>query len=132
VPLFDFGEVRVREAEAIYMQAVNRLMASAVKVRSQAREAYQAYRSAYDLAEHYRRDVLRCARSSPMKCCCVYNAMQVDVFALLGAPAHRVEDRSDRRGSADADLRGHCRRLRRHGSGPRTPALAAASAAGHE
>ena len=46
VPLFDFGEVRVREAEATYMQAVNRLMANAVKVRSQAREAYQAYRSA--------------------------------------------------------------------------------------
>src|SRR5262245_50257219 len=28
IPIFDFGEVRVRQAEATYMQAVNRLLES--------------------------------------------------------------------------------------------------------
>jgi outer membrane protein TolC len=53
IPLFDFGEVRVREAEATYMQGVNRLLELAVNVRSQARDAYRTYRSAYDIAAHY-------------------------------------------------------------------------------
>src|SRR5262249_31678532 len=39
VPLFDFGEVRVRQAEETYLQAVNRLTARAIAVRSEAREA---------------------------------------------------------------------------------------------
>ena len=33
IPLFDFGEVRVRQAEETYLQAVNRLTAKAVNVR---------------------------------------------------------------------------------------------------
>src|SRR5437899_2311354 len=36
IPLFDFGEVRVRQAEATYMQSVNRLLELAVNVRVQA------------------------------------------------------------------------------------------------
>jgi outer membrane protein TolC len=45
IPLFDFGEARLREAEQAYMQALNRLAAKAVDVRSEARAAYQAYRA---------------------------------------------------------------------------------------
>jgi outer membrane protein TolC len=58
IPIFDFGEVRLRQVGETYMQAVNRLTEKAVDVRSQAREAYQAYRSTYDIADHYRREVL--------------------------------------------------------------------------
>src|SRR6516225_1646646 len=58
IPIFDFGEVRVRQAEATYMQAVNRLLALAVNARSEARDAYRAYRSTYDIAGHYQREVL--------------------------------------------------------------------------
>jgi outer membrane protein TolC len=56
IPIFDFGEVRVRQAEAVYMQAVNRLLELAVNVRSQARDAYRVYRSAYDIAGHYQHE----------------------------------------------------------------------------
>src|SRR5262249_31341412 len=58
IPIFDFGEVRVRQAEATYMQAVNRLLERAVNARSEARDAYRSYRSAYDIAGHYQREVL--------------------------------------------------------------------------
>ena len=83
IPLFDFGEVKVRQAEQSYMQAVNRLMAKAVNVRSEAREAYAGYRSAYDIARHYRRDVLPLRKLISDETLLRYNAMQIDVFSLL-------------------------------------------------
>jgi outer membrane protein TolC len=83
IPLFDFGEVRVREAEQEYMQALNRLAAKAIDVRSQARAAYQAYRSSYDIARHYRREVLPLRKIISDESLLFYNAMQVDVFSLL-------------------------------------------------
>jgi outer membrane protein TolC len=57
VPLFDFGETRVREAEQTYMQAVNRLAEKAVNARSEAREAYAAYRASHDIAGRYQRKI---------------------------------------------------------------------------
>src|SRR5262245_10045332 len=58
VPIFDFGEVRVRQAEQTYMQAVNRLVDRAVRVRSEARDAYRTYRSTYDIARHYQNEIV--------------------------------------------------------------------------
>jgi outer membrane protein TolC len=83
VPLFDFGEARVREAEQTYMQAVNRLAQKAVNVRSEAREAYRNYRSSYDIASHYQRDVLPLRKIISDEMMLQYGAMQVDVFTLL-------------------------------------------------
>jgi outer membrane protein TolC len=90
IPLFDFGEARVREAEQTYMQAVNRLAEMAVNARSQAREAYQAYRSSYDIAAHYRNEVspLRKIISEEMQL--RYNAMMIDVFGLLTEARERI------------------------------------------
>jgi outer membrane protein TolC len=90
IPLFDFGEVRVRRAEETYMQAVNRLTAKAVAVRSQAREAYQAYRSTYDIAQHYQREVLPLRKIISDETLLRYNAMQIDVFALLAEARQRI------------------------------------------
>src|SRR5262249_45969965 len=58
VPIFDFGEVRVRQAGETYMQAINRLSEKAVNVRSEAREAYAGYRATYDIGVRYRNEVL--------------------------------------------------------------------------
>jgi outer membrane protein TolC len=90
IPLFDFGEVKVRQAEATYMQAVNRLLAKAVNVRSEAREAYQAYRAAHDIARLYRRDVLPLRKIISDEMLLRYNAMQVDVFTLLTEARQRI------------------------------------------
>jgi outer membrane protein TolC len=83
VPLFDFGEARVREAEQTYMQAVNRLAQKAVNVRSEAREAYRNYRTSYDIASHYQREVLHHRKIISDEMMLRYGAMQVDVFTLL-------------------------------------------------
>jgi outer membrane protein TolC len=90
IPLFDFGEVRVREAEQTYLQAVNRLTAKAVNVRSEARDAYHNYRAAYDVAGHYRREVLPLRKIISDETLLRYNAMQIDVFALLAEARQRI------------------------------------------
>jgi outer membrane protein TolC len=90
IPMFDFGEVRLRQAEAAYMQAANRLFELAVNVRSQARDAYRAYRSAYDIADHYRREVLPLRKIISDETLLRYNAMLIDVFALLAEARQRI------------------------------------------
>jgi outer membrane protein TolC len=83
VPVFDFGEVGVREAAETYSYAVNRLTEKAVNVRSQARDAYRVYRSAYDIAIHYRDQVLPLRQIITDQTTLRYGAMQIEVFSLL-------------------------------------------------
>ena len=90
IPLFDAGEVRTREAEAKYMQGVNRLLELAVNVRSQARDAYRVYRSAYDIAGHYQREVLPLRKVISDETLLRYNAMLIDVFSLLAQARQRI------------------------------------------
>jgi outer membrane protein TolC len=90
IPLFDFGEVKVRQAEETYLQAVNRLTAQAVRVRSEAREAAQRYRATYDIAWHYRGEVLPLRKIISDETLLRYNAMQIDVFALLAEARQRI------------------------------------------
>jgi len=94
VPLFDFGETRLREAEQTYMQAVNRLAEKAINVRSEARDAYRSYRSTYDIAAHYQREVLPLRKIISDEMMLRYGAMQVDVFALLTEARQRIASRT--------------------------------------
>jgi outer membrane protein TolC len=90
VPIFDFGEVRVRQAGESYAQAVNRLTEKAVNVRSEARDAYRAYRSAYDIAIRYRDQALPLRQTITDEILLRYGAMQLDVFTLLTEARQRV------------------------------------------
>jgi outer membrane protein TolC len=90
IPIYDFGEARVRLAEETYMQAVNRLIERAVNVRSEAREAYQAYRGAYEIARHYEREVLPLRQIISDETMLNYNAMIRDLFALLAEARARI------------------------------------------
>jgi outer membrane protein TolC len=90
IPLFDFGEVRVRQAEQTYQQAVNRLAEKAVNVRSEARDAYRAYRSSYDIVGHYAREILPLRKIISDETLLRYNAMQIDVFDLLAEARQRI------------------------------------------
>jgi outer membrane protein TolC len=90
VPLFDFGQVRARKAEETYMQAVNRLAAKAVNVRSEARDAYRVYRASYDIAKHYQNEVSPLRKIISDETLLRYNAMQIDVFALLQEARQRI------------------------------------------
>jgi outer membrane protein TolC/predicted small secreted protein len=90
IPLFDFGEVRVRQASETYAQATNLLTEKAVNVRSEARDAYRTYRSAYDIARHYQREVLPIRKIISDETLLRYNAMMIDVFALLVEARQRL------------------------------------------
>jgi outer membrane protein TolC len=90
IPLFDFGQVGLRQAEERYLQAVNLLTEKAINVRSEARDAYRTARTAYDLARHYRNEVLPLRKIISEETLLRYNAMQIDVFALLAEARQRV------------------------------------------
>jgi outer membrane protein TolC len=83
LPLFDWGGARVARAEAVYMQALNRAAETAVNARSEVREAYGAYRSAWDIARHHRDEIVplrqRIAEENVLR----YNGMLIGVFELL-------------------------------------------------
>jgi outer membrane protein TolC len=90
IPIYDFGETRVRLAEETYMRSVNRLLERAVNARSEAREAYQAYRGTYDIAAHYDREVLPLRQIISDEALLNYNAMTRDLFALLADARARI------------------------------------------
>jgi outer membrane protein TolC len=81
--LFDFGSSRVARAEATYMQAVHRTAEVAVNARSEVRESYSAYRTAYDLAKHYRDEVVPLRKRISEENLLRYNGMLSSVFELL-------------------------------------------------
>jgi outer membrane protein TolC len=85
VPIYDFGRAKTREAEQRYLEAVNRLGANAMNARSEARQAYAAYKASYAVAAQYEREVLPLRRTISEQTLLHYNAMQVDAFALLEA-----------------------------------------------
>jgi outer membrane protein TolC len=83
IPLFDWGSTRVARAEATYMQSVNLLAQAAVNARSEARESYADYRASYDLARHYRDQVLPLRKQISDQTLLRYNGMLMSVFELL-------------------------------------------------
>lgn len=99
LPLFDWGSARVAKAEALYMQDVNRVAQAALDARSEARQGYRAYRSAYDLARHYRDQVIPLRKKISDETMLRYNGMLVSVFQLL---ADAREQASAARGYIDA------------------------------
>jgi outer membrane protein TolC len=90
IPIFDGGEVRVRQATETYNQAFNLLTEKAVNVRSEARDAYRVYRSTYDIAGHYQREVLPLRQIISEEMQLRFSSMQVDVFALLTEARQRI------------------------------------------
>lgn len=83
LPIFDWGGARTARAEALYMQSVHRTTDTAVKARSEVREAYSAYRTTYDLARHYRDEVVPLRKKISDEVLLRYNGMLASVFELL-------------------------------------------------
>lgn len=90
IPIFDGGEVRLRQAAETYRRAFNRLAEKAVNVRSEARDAYRVYRSSYDIASRYEREVLPLRRTIMDELQLQLSSMQVDIFALVTETRQRV------------------------------------------
>lgn len=90
LPIFDFGSTRVARAEATYMQAMHRAAQTAVDARSEVRESYSAYRTAYDLARHYRDEVVPLRKRISEENLLRYNGMLIGVFELLADSREQV------------------------------------------
>jgi hypothetical protein len=90
LPLFDWTGAKVARAEHVYMQGVNRAAEVAINARSEIRETYAAYRTAYDLARHYRDEVVPLRKQISDENQLRYNAMLVSVFELLADAREQV------------------------------------------
>lgn len=90
LPIFDWGGARVARAEHTYMQAVNRAADIAVKARSEVRESYAAYRTTYDLARHYRDEIVPLRKRISEENLLRYNGMLISVFELLADARQQV------------------------------------------
>jgi len=85
LPLFDFGDAARASSEARYLSAFNRTLEVANNASSQVRVAYEGYRSAYDLARHYRSEVVPLRQNITEESVLQYNGMLIGVFELLAA-----------------------------------------------
>lgn len=83
IPIFDWGSAKVAKAESLYMQSVNRLAETAVNARSEVRESYQGYRVTYDIAKHYRDEIVPIRKRIAEENLLRYNGMLIGVFDLL-------------------------------------------------
>ena len=83
LPIFDWGGARVAKAESLYMQSVHRTAHTAITARSQVREAWSAYRTTYDVARHYRDEVVPLQKKISEETLLRYNGMLMSVFELL-------------------------------------------------
>jgi len=90
IPIFDFGAARVARAEHLYMQAVNRAADTAIRARSEVRESYAAYRTAFDLARHYRDEIVPLRKRISEEMLLRYNGMLASVFELLAGSRDSV------------------------------------------
>lgn len=90
IPLFDWGGAKVARAEALYMQSVHRVAEVAVNARSEVREAYSAYRTAYDTARHYRDEIVPLKKQIGEEQLLRYNGMLISVFELLADARDQV------------------------------------------
>jgi outer membrane protein TolC len=110
IPLFDWGTARVARAESTYMEGVHHLADTAIMARSEARESYGNYRVLYQLARHYRDDVMPLRKRISDETMLRYNGMLVSVFHLLADSREQANAAHDYIGAlkdfwiADSDL----------------------------
>jgi outer membrane protein TolC len=90
LPIFDWGTARVARAEILYRQAMARTAAIAVNAQSEVRESYAGYRTAYDIAKHYRDEIVPLRRRIADESVLRYNGMLIGVFELLADAREQV------------------------------------------
>jgi outer membrane protein TolC len=90
LPIFDFGDAARTGAQARYMAALHRTAQLAVDAGSQVREAYGGYRTAYDLAKHYRDEIVPLRKTISDENLLRYNGMLIGVFELLADAREQI------------------------------------------
>ncbi|MBI5278426.1 MAG: TolC family protein [Burkholderiales bacterium] len=83
LPLFDWGGAQLAAMNARSLLAATRYDAAVRAAGSQLREGYSAYRTAYDIARHYRDEVVPLRKTISDENVLRYNGMLIGVFELL-------------------------------------------------
>jgi len=83
LPIFDWGGAKVARADAMYRQAMNQAAQTAIDARSEVRQAYAGYRSAFDIAKHYRDEIVPLSQRISEENQYRYHGMFIGVFELM-------------------------------------------------
>lgn len=90
LPIFDWGGMQRDAWNARTLAAANQLEATVRAAGSSLRESYSAYRTAYDVAKHYRDEVVPLRRVISDENQLRYNGMLIGVFELLADARDQV------------------------------------------
>ena len=83
LPIFDWGGLQRDAMSAQMLAAGNRLEATTRAAGSNLRESYSAYRTTYDIARHYRDEIVPLRKLIADENVLRYNGMIIGVFELL-------------------------------------------------
>jgi outer membrane protein TolC len=83
LPIFDWGGLQRDAMSAQMLAAANRLEATMRAAGSNLRESYSSYRTTYDIAKHYRDEVVPLRKLIADENVLRYNGMLIGVFELL-------------------------------------------------
>lgn len=90
LPVFDWGSARRDAMNAQSLAAANRYDGTVRGASSQLRESYSAYRTAYDLARHYRDEIVPLRKTMAEENVLRYNGMLIGVFELLADTREQI------------------------------------------
>jgi len=90
LPIFDWGSARRDAMNAQSLAAANRYESTVRGASSQLRESYSAYRTAYDVARHYRDEIVPLRKSMAEENVLRYNGMLIGVFELLADTREQI------------------------------------------
>jgi outer membrane protein TolC len=90
LPLFDWGSAQRDALDARSLAAAHRYDAAVRGASSQLREGYSAYRTAYDIARHYRDEIVPLRQAMADENVLRYNGMLIGVFELLAEARDQI------------------------------------------
>jgi outer membrane protein TolC len=90
LPFFDWGDAQRDAMNAQTLAAANRLEATVRAAGSNLRQSYSAYRTAFDIARHYRDEVVPLRKAISEENVLRYNGMLIGVFELLADTRDQV------------------------------------------
>ncbi|HEX4844255.1 MAG TPA: TolC family protein [Limnobacter sp.] len=90
LPIFDWGGMKRDALNANTLAAANRLESTLRGAESSLRESYSAYRTTYDIARHYRDEILPLKQTIADENLLRYNGMFIGVFELMADSRDQV------------------------------------------
>ena len=90
LPIFDWGSAQRDSMNAQSLAAAGRYESTVRSASSQLRESYSAYRTAHDVARHYRDEIVPLRKTMAEENLLRYNGMLIGVFELLADTREQI------------------------------------------